>query len=598
MSRGWSSTLLIVTENSSEHGLLVRGSSSKARSYQPQTIMILQEITLDMEVTRPRRQLGSPVRDANYFGYAKGTAIGIAPKARLAAYKVLFVNDTYASAASDTLAGMDQAIADGVDLMSLSLGFDETTFEQNPIAVGSFAAMEKGIFVSCSAGNSGPDGYTMFNGAPWITTIGAGTIDRDYAAYLTFGNGILTIRGRSIYPENMLVSNVPLYFGHGNRSKELCEDFALDPADVAGKIVFCDFNQSARTSQVLEVNRTGAIGAIISSDSGSFLSPFVYFIPLVAVTPKDGDLVKDYIIKSENPVVDIKFLITVLGSKPAPQVARFSSRGPNNQAPMILKPDVLAPGVDILAAWAPNRALTQVGDHQLLTDYILLSGTSMSSPHAVGVAALLKTAHTDWSPAAIRSALMTTAYLQDNTNGSIIDLDTGVAATPLDFGAGHINPNMAMDPGLIYDIEAQDYINFLCGLNYTTKQIKIITRRSKFSCDQANLDLNYPSFMVLLNNNTNTASYTFKRVLTNVADSPSVYRAGLKLPSGMKVKVQPTKVSFTGKYSKAEFNMTIEINLGYNKPQSQYIGNYGYLTWLEINGTHAVRSPIVSSFAL
>ena len=541
---------------------------------------------------------GSPVRDANYFGYAKGTAIGIAPKARLAAYKVLFINDTDTSAASDTLAGMDQAIADGVDLMSLSLGFEETTFEQNPIAVGAFAAMEKGIFVSCSAGNSGPEGYTMFNGAPWITTIGAGTIDRDYAADVTFGGGILTIRGRSVYPENVLVSNVSLYFGHGNRSKELCEDFALDPKDVAGKIVFCYFNQSGGVSQVLEVDRAGAKGAIISSDSEFFIFPSLFFIPLVVVTPKDGDLVKDYIIKSENPVVDVKFLITVLGSKPAPQVAWFSSRGPNNRAPMILKPDALAPGVNILAAWAPKIALTRVGDNRLLTDYTLLSGTSMSSPHAVGVAALLKSAHPDWSPAAIRSALMTTAYLLDNTIGSIIDMDTGVAATPLDFGAGHINPNMAMDPGLIYDIEVQDYINFLCGLNYTSKQIKIISRRSKFTCDQANLDLNYPSFIVLLNNNTNTTSYTFKRVLTNVVDSPSVYRASVKQPSGMKVNVQPSMVSFAGKYSKAEFNMTVEINLGYARPQSEYIGNFGYLTWWEVNGTHVVKSPIVSAFAL
>ena len=174
-----------------------------------------------------------------------------------------------------------------------------------------------------------------------------------------------------------------------------------------------------------------------------------------------------------------------------------------------------------------------------------------------------------------------------------MDMNTGVSGTPLDFGAGHVSPNMAMDPGLIYDIEAQDYINFLCGLNYTRKQIKIITRRSMLSCDRANLDLNYPSFMVLLNNNTNTTSYTFKRVLTNVENTNSVYQASVKQPSGMKVTVIPSMVSFTGKYSKAEFNMKVEINLG----DANYIGNYGYLIWREINGTHFVRSPIVSSMA-
>ncbi|KAJ9705051.1 hypothetical protein PVL29_003209 [Vitis rotundifolia] len=538
---------------------------------------------------------GSPVAAANYFGYAKGTATGIAPKARLAMYKVLFYNDTYESAASDTLAGIDQAIADGVDLMSLSLGFAETTFEENPIAVGAFAAIEKGIFVSCSAGNSGPHGYSISNGAPWITTIGAGTIDRDYAADVSLGNGILNIRGKSVYPEDLLISQVPLYFGHGNRSKELCEDNAIDPKDAAGKIVFCDFSESGGI-QSDEMERVGAAGAIFSTDSGIFLSPSDFYMPFVAVSPKDGNLVKDYIIKSENPVVDIKFQITVLGAKPAPMVADFSSRGPSRRAPMILKPDILAPGVDILAAWAPNRAITPIGDDYLLTDYALLSGTSMASPHAVGVAALLKSAHPDWSPAAVRSAMMTTAYLLDNTKGPIMDMITGVAGTPLDFGAGHIDPNKAMDPGLIYDIEAQDYINFLCGLNYTSKQIQIITRRSKFSCDQANLDLNYPSFVVLLNN-TNTTSYTFKRVLTNVENTRSVYHASVKLPSGMKVSVQPSVVSFAGKYSKAEFNMTVEINLGDAGPQSDYIGNFGYLTWWEANGTHVVSSPIVSAIA-
>ncbi|WJZ83884.1 hypothetical protein VitviT2T_003528 [Vitis vinifera] len=538
---------------------------------------------------------GSPVRDANYFGYAKGTATGVAPKARLAMYKVFFFSDSSdpEAAASDTLAGMDQAIADGVDLMSLSLGFFETTFDENPIAVGAFAAMEKGIFVSCSAGNAGPHGYTIFNGAPWITTIGAGTIDRDYAADVTLGNGILRVRGKSVYPEDVFISNVPLYFGHGNASKETCDYNALEPQEVAGKIVFCDFPGGYQQD---EIERVGAAGAIFSTDSQNFLGPRDFYIPFVAVSHKDGDLVKDYIIKSENPVVDIKFQKTVLGAKPAPQVAWFSSRGPSRRAPMILKPDILAPGVDILAAWAPNIGITPIGDDYLLTDYALLSGTSMASPHAVGVAALLKSAHPDWSPAAIRSAMMTTAYLLDNTQGPIMDMTTGVAGTPLDFGAGHINPNMAMDPGLVYDIEAQDYINFLCGLNYTSKQIKIITRRSKFSCDQANLDLNYPSFMVLLNN-TNTTSYTFKRVLTNVENTHTVYHASVKQPSGMKVSVQPSIVSFAGKYSKAEFNMTVEINLGDARPQSDYIGNFGYLTWWEANGTHVVSSPIVSAIA-
>lgn len=543
---------------------------------------------------------GNQVQYIDYFGYAGGTSIGIAPRARLAMYKVLFFNNSYDAAATDVLAGMDQAIEDGVDVMSLSLSFYETPFDGNPIAVGAFAALKKGIFVACSAGNAGPHAYTIHNGAPWITTVGAGTIDRDFAAQVTFGDGALSIFGRSAYPENLLVSRVPIYYGHGNRTKEICNYYSLDPEEVAGKYIFCDLDLDTGITmyqQLGEMDRVGAAGAIFSSDIGQFVQPQEYFKPFVSVIPKDGDLIKNFITKSRNATVSIKFLITQLGITPAPQVAYFSSRGPDRKSPWILKPDILAPGVNILAAWAPNRGFASIRDDLLLTDYAIVSGTSMSCPHIAGTATLLKAAHPDWSSAAIRSAMMTTAYVTDNKNGQIIDMNSGVAATPLDFGAGHVNPNKALDPGLVYDIQVEDYINYLCGLNYTTSQIKIITGTSKFTCDQASIDLNYPSFILLLNN-TNTTTFTFKRVLTNVAESSSAYHAVVNAPASMTVIAHPSTISFAGKYSKAEFSLTVSINLGHaTLPQSDYIGNYGFLSWYEIGGEHVVKSPIVSAFA-
>ncbi|KAK9109224.1 hypothetical protein Sjap_017284 [Stephania japonica] len=490
---------------------------------------------------------GSRVANANYFGYAEGTAVGVAPLARLAMYKVLFLNDTYESASSDTLAGIDQAIEDGVDLMSMSLGFIETPYWENPISLGAFAALEKGIFVSCSAGNRGPHAYTILNGAPWITTVGAGTIDRGFAASVTLGEGFATVEGKSVYPENLLVFGVPLYYGHGNTTKETCS--SLDPKDIAGKIV--------------------------------------------AISPSDGEKVEEYLAKTKQPTVDIKFQVTNLGTKPAPQVAYFSSRGPARQSPWILKPDILAPGVEILAAWVPNRGFTPIGNDYLLTDFEIVSGTSMSSPHIVGIAALLKSAHRDWSSAAIRSAMMTTADIVDNSNGRFIDMTTGTSGTPLDFGAGHVNPNKALDPGLVYDIDVENYINFICALNYTQNQITAITRRSNYTCENANLDLNYPSFIVILNN-TNTTSYNFKRILTNVADLKSVYRAVIQAPSGMKVVVEPMTISFGSKYSKANFSLSVEIDLGQFVVESDYIGNYGYLSWYEVNGKHSASSDTLA----
>ncbi|XP_074347133.1 subtilisin-like protease SBT1.7 [Apium graveolens] len=537
---------------------------------------------------------------ADYFGYAKGTASGIAPKARLAMYKVLFANSSYDAAASDTLAGMDQAIEDGVDLMSLSLAFPETTpFYKNPIALGAFAAMEKGIFVACSAGNGGPHGYTVFNGAPWITTVGAGTVDREFRADVTLGEGTVFASGKSIYPENLLVSRVPIYYGHGNKSKEVCRAYSLEPKEVEGKYIFCDFSNDpiVDADPLFEMNRTGAAGAIYVSDEAQFLAPKDFNLPYVVMNRKYGDLVKDYLTRTDDPTVSIKFQGTKLGTKPAPQVAFFSSRGPDERSPWILKPDILAPGVDILAAWAPNRASALIRDDDyLLTDYTLSSGTSMSCPHIGGVAALLKATHRDWSSAAIRSAMMTTADIFDNSNGAIIDMTTGVAGTPLDYGAGHVNPNKAMDPGLVYDIKPEDYISYLCAMNYTRDEIMLFARRPDFSCENSTLDLNYPSFIVILNK-TKTATYTFNRVLTNTVDASSSYRAVISTPStGMSVVVQPSTISFSGKYSTAEFNMTVTIDLSLS-PQSDYFGNYGYLSWNEINGKHVVRSTIVSARA-
>nr|TKS05234.1 subtilisin-like protease [Populus alba] len=509
---------------------------------------------------------GSPVQHADYFGYAKGTATGMAPLARIAMYKVIFYSDGYDVAATDTLAGMDQAIEDGVDIMSLSLGFFETPFHENPIAIGAFAALKKGIFVTCSAGNSGPRGYTMLNGATWLTTIGAGTIDRQFGAEVTLGNGSIIVTGTSIYPENLFISRVPVYFGLGNRSKEVCDWNSLDPKDVAGKFLFCDYDdESSQFRQMSENDRygpdiAGATGAIFSEDDAEFLHPDYFYMPIVIVSTKDGNLLKNYIMNTTNATVSVKFGLTLLGNKPAPKVAYFSSRGPDRRSPWTLKPDILDPGYHILAAWVPKRGFAPIReDDYLLTDYALVSGTSMSCPHVAGIAALLKAAHRDWSPAAIRSALMTTADVIDNADGRIIDMTTEVAGTPLDFGAVHVNPNKAMDPGLVYDIVAEDYINYLCAMNYTSQQ----------------------------------------RVLTNVADNSSVYRAVISAPQGMKALVQPTALTFSGKNSKAEFNMTVEIDLEAASvtPQSDYFGNYGFLSWYEVNGRHVVRSPVVSAIA-
>ncbi|KAF5195649.1 Subtilisin-like protease, partial [Thalictrum thalictroides] len=195
-----------------------------------------------------------------------------------------------------------------------------------------------------------------------------------------------------------------------------------------------------------EVSRAGAIGGLFATDSAQLLFPRDFNMPFVAISPMDGETVVEYLTIASEATVDIKFQITELGTKPAPQVAAFSTRGPDKIFPWVLKPDILAPGVEILAAWMPISGSVQIGDKYLSTDYMIASGTSMATPHAVGIAALLKSANPEWSSAAIRSAMMTTADVIDNANGHIVDSATGMSGTH--FGSGHVNPNKALDPGL------------------------------------------------------------------------------------------------------------------------------------------------------
>ncbi|TXG68608.1 hypothetical protein EZV62_003543 [Acer yangbiense] len=460
------------------------------------------------------------------------------------------------SAATDVLAGMDQAIADGVDILSLSLGFNQTAYFKDVIAIASLSAIEKGIFVVCAAGNDGSL-FSTYYGAPWIATVGAATLDWSFTATMTLENG-LELEGISYFPESIYITDASLYYGRDNVSKAMCKASALDQNEVAGKVVLCDNSTKIDVSdQMEEVERAGAYTGIFLVDI-SDLQPDDFIIPSLILDTASGTLVRKYVTEdSKAKVKGMRFTLAKLGPKPAPQVAFFSSRGPDPINPGVLNPDILAPGVDVLAAVTPIRPFIKIGKYKLVTDYALDSGTSMATPHVAEVAALLKAVHKEWSPAAIRSAIMTTAYTIDNTGSILKDQSTGLPATPLDFGAGHINANRAMDPGLVYDMDVQDYIEFLCGLGYDEKQMKSILRRSQWNCSQEPIDLNYPSFMAIFNNET---VRKFSRVVTNVGDEEAVYHANLKLPTGMKITIEPSTLTFTGKYQKQNFVLSIETD--------------------------------------
>ncbi|KAL6216607.1 hypothetical protein ACLB2K_009828 [Fragaria x ananassa] len=370
----------------------------------------------------------------------------------------------------------------------------------------------------------------------------------------------------------------------------MCYSGGLDHKEVAGKVVLCNNPSEHQTDiegQKEEVERAGAYAGIFMTDL-SFLYPEDYTIPAIILPFATGALVREHATQvNTTRVKSMTFVHTNLGTKPAPQVAQFSSRGPDSITPGILKPDILAPGVDVLAAVAPNKPSMELKNYNLVTDYALKSGTSMAAPHAAGVAALLKAVHPEWSPAAIRSAIMTTAYAIDNTHTTIKDQWSGLPATPLDFGAGHINRNKAMNPGLVYDMNVQDYIEFLCTLGYNDKQMKAVIRRSQWTCRQPPTELNYPSFMAIINGTESPRTKSFSRVVTNVGDDTSIYQAILQVPSGMRITVEPSTLTFTAKYQQQGFVLNVEIDSDAPKVI------YGYLKWVDQHD-HIVSSPVVA----
>lgn len=527
---------------------------------------------------------GNYAKQASYFGYASGTASGMAPRARIAMYKAIW---TYGVYESDVLAAIDQAIQDGVDILSLSLALasDDNFLEDDSIAVAAFAAMEKGILVAASAGNDGSPYWTVVNGAPWLLTVGAGTVDREFQGIFSLGDGD-NINFTTLYPGNSSLIYRPLVLLDGCESVQKMENFK-------NSIIVCKDNLNIR-DQFEKAESAKVSGAVFLTNISLSEYHLRSSFPAGFINLQSGQKVVDYIKNSNNPTGNMQFQKTIIGTKAAPKVDSYSSRGPFPSCQHVLKPDLLAPGSLVLASWSPISSVAKVQSHPLFSKFNLLSGTSMAAPHVAGVAALIKKAHPDWSPAAIRSALMTTANPLDNTHTPIKDAgNNNLAANPLDIGAGHIDPSKSVDPGLIYDATTEDYIKLLCAMNYTKKQIQIITKSTQ-NCLNKSLDLNYPSFIAYFNGDGSGSNgkfvHEFRRTLTNVGEGISSYTAKVTPMAGIKVNVEPWTLMFNKKNEKLSFKLTLE-----GPKLLEEIVVHGSLSWVHDGGKYIVRSPIVAT---
>lgn len=535
---------------------------------------------------------GSQVVNASLLGYADGIARGMATSARVATYKVCWQVGCFGS---DILAGMDTAITDGVNVLSMSLGGGSAPYYRDTIAIGAFTATEMGIFVSCSAGNSGPSTASLANVAPWIMTVGAGTLDRDFPAYASLGNGN-KFTGVSLYSGNGMGSkSVGLVYNSGNgSSSNLCLPGSVQPQFARGKVVICDRGMNARVEKGAVVKAAGGVGMILANtaESGEELVADSHLIPAVAVGKKAGDMIREYVRSNKNPTAILSFGGTVLNVRPSPVVAAFSSRGPNLINPEILKPDVIGPGVNILAGWSEAVGPTGLESDTRKTRFNIMSGTSMSCPHISGLAALLKAAHPEWSPSAIKSALMTTAYVKDNTNSPLRDAAGGSVSTPWAHGSGHVDPHKAISPGLIYDISTQDYIAFLCTLGYTIEHVQLIAKHQNVTCSRklsSAGQLNYPTFSVVFGK-SRVVRYT--RELTNVGPAGSVYDVKVDAPETIGVTVKPSRLEFRNVGDKVRYTVTFVSKKGVSQVGR---GAFGSITFSDAQ--HQVRSPVAFSWS-
>ncbi|CAA0842272.1 Subtilisin-like protease SBT1.2 [Striga hermonthica] len=489
---------------------------------------------------------GGFVPNANVFGQAYGTAAGMAPNAHLAIYKACFNNDCLES---NILAAMEAAIDDGVDILSLSLGSSKP-FYKNILALGAYNAAKKGILVSSAAGNDGPAERTMLNEAPWMLTVGSSTIDRRILASARLGNG-REFDGESVFqPKNFPGALLRVVYRAGPDGRQYCYNGSLAGIDVRGKVVLCDGSlRIYPVDQGKEVKKAGGAAMILANDEAQQFShqSYALVLPATTVSYAAGLKIKAYVESESYPTTTILFKGTVLGGPFAPAVSYYSSRGPSKQTPGILKPDIIGPGENILAAWSPLGPPDNLG-----VIYKIFSGTSMSCPHLSGIAALVKSAHPNWSPAAIKSAIMTTADLVNAQGRPILD-EKLTPADILAVGAGHVNLSRAIDPGLVYDIEMDDYIAYICGLGYTKEQVEIITQEPVDCTTRIKQgQLNYPTFSVLLGR-SNT---TFSRTVTNVGETVASYSVKIFAPPFVNIVVKPCKLYFTRLNQKATYQVT------------------------------------------
>ncbi len=451
---------------------------------------------------------GSHVATTPIYGVDRGPISGVAPGASIIAYRALGPDGGFDG---DLVAAIQQTVLDGVDVINYSISGSQDPYDAAELAfLDAFAA---GITVNASAGNSGPAASTLDHASPWVTTVGASTSDRAFtsALVLTSSDGASFVKQGTTITDGVgplpvvLAQNVPGYTGG-----ELClTPFAA--GSLTDQIVLCVRGGNGRVEKGYNASLGGAAGMILANPSPQDLQTDNHFLPAIQLEGPNADVIAFI---TDHPDVSAEWAQGTATVAQGDVMAAFSSRGPVGD---FLKPDITAPGVQVLAGNTPEPSADASYPGEL---YQAIAGTSMSSPHAAGVSALVKAAHPTWTPGQIKSALMTSS-LQD-----VVNVD-GSKAGVFDRGAGSIRADRAVAPVLTISEGSAD---FLASAGDPLHRI----------------DLNIPSVYI----DPLPGAVSTKRTVTNVSGKSQQFTVKATGANGLRVTVVPSSFTLAAGKSK------------------------------------------------
>lgn len=488
--------------------------------------------------------------DASIFGVSRGTVSGIAPRAHVIMYRVCAAQGCFGS---DSAAAVQQAILDGVDVINFSISGGTNPYSDG-VELAFLDAYAAGVFVAASAGNSGPAADTTSHRGPWVTTVAASTQDRAFENTVTLtgdGGASLVLAGASITAG---VGPAPVVV-----PADVQCNLPFAPGSVSGMIVVCQRGNTGRAQKGYNVLQGGAVGMILYNQAANVtdLETDNHYLPTTHIQFSQGTQVLSFI--SANTNVQATLTAGAKVSALGDVMASFSSRGGLGQTLGVSKPDITAPGVQILAGHSPQHVAPPAGvalgpQGEL---FQAIAGTSMSSPHIAGSAALLKALHPDWTPGQIKSALMTTAWTQ------VVKEDGVTPSTAFDDGSGRVDLNKAGDPGLTFDVTAADY-----------------------AVHQADLwNVNYPSIFVP----SMPGTMTLQRTAHSILNFDSTWELKVRDPSAADFKITVPQNVVVPAGGNLAINIAIDAS---NVPVGQARMATLYMTQEGGSGARTVHIPI------